>query len=745
MHTLGKLRAVLVLAVFAACWASLGARPAWADDPPAPPASDVSAQGDGGGAKAKAGTATQPVANDQLAPHDIVDLGSLPGVVVEAPTLTRRPISETTASVNLVGRPKLDRDVPRSLSDALRYEPGLWSAQSSNGQMGTPSIRGLMGNEVLLLIDGLRMNNSFTPTGPGYDWDLLDMDLIDHIEVLRTPDSVIYGTDALGGVTAIYTGWPLDYTRWGTRVGGRVGLSVATGGTNQRRYHARAQVATPRLRATAGVSIVDADDMVAGGHAGTQSPTAYTSQAGLFKIEARTTPRDRVGLTVFGMHKDFDGHFLFPSRVQNTNHQRIATIVRWEHDAWTPLADTFEVRAGLAYNYRLVDRTDVIVKDKFRIYSPQVDLLAHKRVGHHEWTWGITGHGEDLHATVTRATGTISAVPDATTVQAGVFLQDEWDVTPRVRVTAGARFDYVRVKTDPNPATTDPLINPDDIRIDRSDTALTGKLGVLYRVNTRVSLTGNLARGYRFPSAQDLAAFRQAPDEIIVGNPNLDPEYSTTVEGGLHLAYPRLRANGVVYYTWYENLIIGRPGTFGGATYADINGNGMEDPDEGFLIRQNAGKARTTGVDLDAEYDLTYAWLLFGNLSWWHGHFEPMPTEPLGLPTNATFGVRFHPTTRFWAEGTVHWVRDFSYIDPTLYNDEAFFLKDPHDRSKGTLTNDHTVPGFTTVDIRAGATLWRRLRVSAGVENLFDTNYRWYGDRHDAPGVTFLFDASMDL
>ena len=731
MRKVAQLRLWIAGLVALAALFGVGVPAAQADDPP--PIDTGDAAGD--------------VAADaaDLAPADIVDLGSLPGVTVQSATLTARPIFETTASVNLVTREALARELPRSVSDALRYQPGLWSAQSSNGQMGTPSIRGMMGNEVLLLIDGLRMNTSLTPTGPGPDWDLLDMELVDHIEVLRTPDSVIYGTDALGGVTAIYTGWPLDYTRQGGRVGGSLGGSFMAGGERQRRYKVQGQVATPRLRSVLALSFVDADDMVAGGSAGTQSPTSYSSEAGLFKLEARATRRDTVGVTFFGMHKDFDGHFLFPSRVQNTDHRRYAGILRWQHDGWTPIADTFEVRLGLAYNYRLIKRTDVFLRDEFEILSPQVDFIAHKRLGRHGLTWGITGHGEDLTAAVERTSGTISSVPDAQTTQLGVFVEDEWDVSPRLRVTAGARFDYVRVKTDPNPAKTDPLVNPNDIRIDRSDTALTGKLGVLYLLNKRVSATGNVARGYRFPNASDLAAFRQAPDEIVVGNPDLEPEWSTTVEGGLHFAFPRLRANVVGYYTWYENLIIGRPGMFNGATYADRNGNGMEDSDEGFYLRQNAGSAETAGVDIDAEVDLTEAWRLFGNFSWWHGNFTPKSFEPLGMPTNATFGVHYHPTRYLWAEAAVHWVRDFSDIDPAFYADEAFFRRDPHNAAAGTLTNDNTVPGFTTLDLRVGATLWRRVHVTVGLENVFDTNYRWYGARHDAPGATFLFNATLDL
>ena len=710
---------------------SAGLSTADAEDPPPPPAEDE-------------GTENAP-GESAVTPQAIVDMGTLPGVTVEAPTLTRRLLSETTASVNLISRDVLDRELPRSATDAVRFKPGLWSAQSGHGQMGTPSIRGFMGNEVLLLIDGLRMNTSLTPTGPGPDWDLLDMDLIDHIEVLRTPDSVIYGTDALGGVTAYYTGWPVDYTSCGVRSGGRLGFGLATGGENARRYRVQGYTATPRLRAMLGLSFTDADDMVAGGNAGTQSPTWYTGESGLLKLEGRATRYDTLGFTLFGMHKDFDGHFLFPSRVQNTDHRRLAGILRWRHDGWTPLADSFEVRLGLAWNYRLIDRTDVVKKDEFSIYSPQLDLIAHRTVGRHGMTYGVSAHGEDLTAEVATPTEAISSVPDAQTLQIGAFFQDEWDIGTRIRVTAGARFDYVRVKTDPDPAKTDPLVDPNAIRIDRSDTALTGKLGLLYRVNTCVSLTGNVSRGYRFPSAADLAAFRQAPDEIVVGNPDLDPEYSTSVEAGIHLDFPRLRANAVAYHTWYDNLIIGRPGVFNGATWADRNGNGVEDSDEGFYLRQNAGSAKTMGFELDAEYDLTCAWRVFGNLSWWRGDFDPKPHEPLGMPTNATLGLRYHPSSCFWVEGAMHWVRDFSDIDQAFYDDEAFFRRDPHDASAGTLTNDHTVPGFTTFDLRVGATLWNRLRLTAGVENIFDKNYRWYGARHDAPGATFLFNASMDL
>ena len=105
-----------------------------------------------------------------------------------------------------VSRSDIERRQPRSAPDALRYETGVFVQQSAHGQ-GSAFIRGMTGQQTLLLFDGIRVNNSTYRQGPNQYAFTIDSRTIGSIEVLRGGGSTRYGSDALGGVIAAY---PLD-------------------------------------------------------------------------------------------------------------------------------------------------------------------------------------------------------------------------------------------------------------------------------------------------------------------------------------------------------------------------------------------------------------------------------------------------------------------------------------------------------------------------------------------------------
>lgn len=102
-----------------------------------------------------------------------------------------------------VGKQDLDRRQARSAPDAVRYETGVFVQQTAHGQ-GSAFIRGLTGQQTLLLFDGIRLNNSTYRQGPNQYFFTIDSQTIDGIEILRGGGSTRYGSDALGGVIAAF-------------------------------------------------------------------------------------------------------------------------------------------------------------------------------------------------------------------------------------------------------------------------------------------------------------------------------------------------------------------------------------------------------------------------------------------------------------------------------------------------------------------------------------------------------------
>jgi len=670
---------------------------------------------------------------------------TLPVTTVEAATLTARPLSETVPAVNLVTKDDVEKRLPLGVAESLHWEPGIWTTQGASAWSGTPMIRGWQGNQVLLLLDGLRLSRDRTPTGPGSDWELVDPYMVDRIEVLRSPDSVLYGTGAIGGVTALYTAFPVDFTEGARVFGGTFWVNLASGGFNYWRSRLEGYAASPKTRATLGATLLRSNNIHTGDNV-ELDPTDISTNEVDAHAEWKIDEANTLGAWFFYMRKYWDGDYLHPTRMQYNSYDREAAAINWTNTQETSLWDDFQVQIGVARWNQIQNRSDTPDKREDENWVPQATAYFHKELGGgHVATYGLSTYVNTTKNLRTRNGVSLRGVPEGFVFDIGVFGQDEWQASERLRVVYGVRLDGVWAKTDPDAATTDPLINPDDIRIDQTDFAWTGKVGVLYQATEQISVTGNFSRGYRFPSLTDLAGFVQAPDEIVVGDPSTTPEYSNTIEGGIHYASERWRGSLVAYGSWYQDAIVRTYGTFNGMTWLDRNGNGVQDNDEDIYLTTNAGKARFWGIEAAAVVDVTPQWSVFGNITWWDGQIEPDPTEPIGIPFNGTIGVNFHPTERIYFELQSHMVASFDKIPADFYNAEAFFFKNPQDEDEGPLRSDHSVPGYTVFDLRMGARLSDKATLTLGIDNLFDKKYRRFGDRRDGAGFTVLCGFTLDF
>ena len=137
---------------------------------------------------------------------------SLETVTVIA-TRTVRSLDELASTVSVKTAGDLERELARDISDLVRFEPGVTVAGAGSrfGLTGF-SIRGIGGNRVLTMIDGIRVPEEFS-FGPFLSArrDYVDMDSLSRAEIARGPVSSLYGSDALGGVVALTTRQPSDY------------------------------------------------------------------------------------------------------------------------------------------------------------------------------------------------------------------------------------------------------------------------------------------------------------------------------------------------------------------------------------------------------------------------------------------------------------------------------------------------------------------------------------------------------
>ena len=135
----------------------------------------------------------------QTSPPGNVDLVRLPTVLVTATRAEEDPHALPYAT-DLVDPTKLERQQPRTTIEALRAVPSVMLQKSAHGQ-GSPYLRGFTGFRTLMLVDGIRLNNSTFRDGPNQYWGTVDALSLERLEVVRGPGSVLYGSDAVGGIS----------------------------------------------------------------------------------------------------------------------------------------------------------------------------------------------------------------------------------------------------------------------------------------------------------------------------------------------------------------------------------------------------------------------------------------------------------------------------------------------------------------------------------------------------------------
>ena len=116
----------------------------------------------------------------------------------------------TPDAVSVLTSEELKHNAPRSMAEALIGTAGVWMQKTNHGG-GSPFVRGLTGNQTLLLIDGIRLNNATFRYGPNQYFNTIDIFSVEQVEVIRGKGSVLYGSDALGGVINVITQSP-EYT-----------------------------------------------------------------------------------------------------------------------------------------------------------------------------------------------------------------------------------------------------------------------------------------------------------------------------------------------------------------------------------------------------------------------------------------------------------------------------------------------------------------------------------------------------
>jgi outer membrane receptor for ferrienterochelin and colicins len=618
---------------------------------------------------------------------------------------TEYSVRDAPASVSVIGREDIMKRPVTDLNEVLRQVPGVNMGFGSDNTRGV-SIRGLGDEYTLILVDGKRVNAGLT-TFRHYEGETnwVPADAIERIEVVRGPMSSLYGSDALGGVVNIITRKAGD--RWRASVTGeRIQPEDPDGGpTNRVAFTMDGPLVKDRLslRVFGGYAKREEDDFgLNEDDSGRQGMENFEGSALL-----RLTPHD-------------DHSFEF-----EVGHGEQEYLVREDEDDGNPVTVT-RTSASLSHT------------GHWALGSSTVTGYAEWAKNEHDITTGSGNTGEVIGDGIEalayqlegKFTAPFTAYFEHTPTLGGMVRYEELDDPENMgqfNTVIGAAGDPVSDMTtfalfvEDNIALTEDLTLTGGLRMDHHEefgVHFSPRAYLVYDLNPWLTLKGGWARGFRAPDIRELNPFWVSTSRgrgcgavggpcEMVGNPDLEPEISSTFEAGAVFE----RAGWVASATWFYNEIEDKITSAREPTLVLPDGTN-------FVRRINVDRARTHGI----EGSLTVP--VLDNVTWRNAFtylFEARNLET-NMPLSASPELALHSELAWYATDQLS-----LFLSANYYSEQVDYASEPETLSA------QVVDPYATFDFSGTYDINEHFTVRAGVLNLLDEetggDYNYNEDR----------------
>lgn len=660
----------------------------------------------------------------------------------------------------------------QTTADLLQLSGAAFVQKSQQGG-GSPVLRGFEASRVLLVVDGVRMNNAIYRAGHLQNIITMDNAMLDRAEVLYGPASTVYGTDALGGAICFYTKNP-TFSAYENQLASK-GSAFFRYGTvnNERTLHADASVGGRRLASLISFTVSDFGDLRMGKNPGSEGrfgerPYYAERINGVDSLVRNADPY----LQKFSGYRQLDAMsktiFRQNARISHTLNLQLSTssnIPRYDR-----LTDPGSGGQGLAsaewyygpQDRRLVAYTlDVNNLGWFDGFHTTVNWqgiresrhnrgFGASRTTHRTEEVGVLGIVSELNKTWASQTLRIGVDGQYNTVQSEAYRENvnngeittqstrypdggstmfnlaafgthswqkkAWTFSEGVRAGfSGLTANFDNKEFFPFPFNTAEQRTP----------VVSGHLGAVWNGTSGWRLAANAATGFRVPNVDDLAkVFESAVGDVIVPNPDLKPEKTLNLELNISKQVTdRLRWENVLWGTMLRDAIVTDVFTFNGQDSILYDSDTEKSR---VLANQNARKARIYGFSSGLDADLNSQWAAYASISFTKGEILNAETENKPLdhipPMYGRAGIRWHIPKASVETWTL-----FNGKKPIdQYNDEG------EDNEQYAPANG--MPGWFTLHLRGSYRLTSSLTVQAGIDNLLDRQYRNFASGINAPG-----------
>lgn len=661
--------------------------------------------------------------------------------------------SQAPYSTAILNADYLRENTRRTLPDALQYTSGILVQKTAYGH-GSPFIRGFTGRQNLLLVDGVRMNNSTFRSGAVQYWNSVDSLAIDHLELIKSQGSVLYGSDAIGGTLNAFTkssdfrGKPADqfyqagsaaYEYRSNGQGSHIGrLEAETGIGGQ-------------FGAWLGISTKDFGD-IEDSAVGLMRNTGYPEKDLDLRFDWALSPHSTVTLAHNSINQDdvsrwhrtsqnpgwtHGSHVTSPGTwAANTyDQERSLTYLRYAGENTTVQAPiqrwsstlSFQTSADSEFQNRTGDPnagSQPIRRTSIDLQTTGLDLLLESTAGPGSLVYGfdyyhdaVDSFGNKNNLAGTKYAESLPIADDSQYDLLGTYAQYIWQATERLEITSGARYTLAQAHLGRFDGGTDQSRDWD---------ATVGSLRGSYAFNDGWNLFGGIAQAFRAPNLDDLSGnLTSKSGSTSLGAVDVNPEHFLTYELGTRHHTENTSLSLAVFYTDVQDLIV--------SAYTDQSLKTS--------IATNAGDGYMEGVELEGAWRFQPQWTLSGFTAWQDGRTQspsylggPMTDKPNSrlLPLSGSLALRWDdPSKKIWIEGRILGAIAEDRIDSV------------DQRADSQRVPTGGTPGYLITSLRAGWRVTPRLDLTCGIENLTDEDYRNHGSGQNESGINGIFGAKV--
>jgi outer membrane receptor protein involved in Fe transport len=490
----------------------------------------------------------------------------------------------------------------RTVPEMLSYETGVMVQKTNHGG-GSPSLRGLHGNQTLMMVDGVRLNNSIFRYGPNQYLNTVDAFAVDQLDVLFGSGSIQYGSDAMGGVIAAKFHEPefVKCNQWVPKVFFRTT-------TGNQEYSMRSSVdrCFGQNAITAGITMRQFGDVLAGGDLKYQRPSGYKE----FDVDVKFVRKDKLGKWVAAhqSNNQFDVPIFHRMALENykfyntTLQARTLTYLKRSLVFSGKLFDEIELMAGRQnqHEHREFQKNNSNLlrteRDSVNTY-----FLTTKFYGklHNRWQWvlGTDFYFDNVNSARTDADvalGTLKQIrglyPNGSTQMQNSAFGYITKTGDRGLVRLGGRYNYTQITLQ--------TLETGNVQYQKGAFVADGAGS--FKVTKKLHLYGNVGTGFRSPNIDDMGTLGIVDFRFETPQYGLLPEYSFNKELGLKYKSAKSQFNVCVFHNAMSGLI------------SRIKAG--SDSMQGYPVYQkkNVGSSLIYGAELDWKHEWGGHWVFGG-------------------------------------------------------------------------------------------------------------------------------------